>query len=688
VFDPTTGYLQNITVDDLCACDETTTYTIRIDGVRNLLEGKDYQGTLTYHTYPLVGEILGEGILDLSTLDTLQPAEMTIATATRSVQSLGAYTDITLDFTTPAILLDESTILIGFPLDQVLIDGLTFTCVDSSTNADLGCSQTPGSNATHYFVLLGEWKCIDSNCDADTPFSLIISTAQNPFEIIADPETISIDFISPSSNPIFTAPVPVIATPELIVGTLDNFTVLQQNTLYAYDPTEYVLSFDSTSGIPEDGKIVFEFPDNRMLIDSDTPVVVYSGDDLTTPATGVTVTYDDTNTWIDKVEITSFCPTGCEPGSFKFKLAGGNQNPDSKQEITGDFVASLTTPTDSLISTASLPNANVTSILPNPTKVLPDDPTVGRPSNYEVIFTIDEDIPQNSSLVITLPDGVTISGTNEGGNSQLDTCRHLFDALINITCVIGTDSNGKTTVTIEGLFPDEINSGQFGFEIGLIDNPDSEGNLDPFVIDVFDQAGNPVTSLEVKNPTEIKTEVSDEDCADSCATCSGETDSCDTCKTPSNLAFFGENVCNSVCEKGTFTVGQKCYQCYVTCEECSGYKSSHCLTCKDGFYFENGECVAECSETTALNDKGECQNTEAVEQCDSSCQTCSKDTNRCLICDPNSGMPILNPIDGSCVENKIGACGEGFFANNQTNTCEKCSAECLDCEFAKDQCFK
>ena len=53
--------------------------------------------------------------------------------------------------------------------------------------------------------------------------------------------------------------------------------------------------------------------------------------------------------------------------------------------------------------------------------ISPDDPSAGATTNYDVIFTANTDIPQNSYVIITLPSDVTISSTNSGGSTSLDT---------------------------------------------------------------------------------------------------------------------------------------------------------------------------------------------------------------------------------------------------------------------------
>lgn len=82
---------------------------------------------MTYVTKASETENIGTGTLDLSTVSTLNAAELTSATVVRSATSQGATSTFTLSFTTPGILLDGSTIQIGLPLNQIVKEGTSFT---------------------------------------------------------------------------------------------------------------------------------------------------------------------------------------------------------------------------------------------------------------------------------------------------------------------------------------------------------------------------------------------------------------------------------------------------------------------------------------------------------------------------------------------------------------------------------
>lgn len=92
-----------------------------MNNINTLLEAKSFAGTLTYSTQASATEQIGTGTLDLSTLTTLTAAELQSTTVVRSVTSQGADSTFTITFTTPGILLDSSTIILGLPINQIAI---------------------------------------------------------------------------------------------------------------------------------------------------------------------------------------------------------------------------------------------------------------------------------------------------------------------------------------------------------------------------------------------------------------------------------------------------------------------------------------------------------------------------------------------------------------------------------------
>lgn len=142
-------------------------------------------------------------------------------------------------------------------------------------------------------------------------------------------------------------------------------------------------------------------------------------------------------------------------------------------------------------------------------KISPSDPSAGSSTNYDIIFTSDTDIPQDSVLIITLPPEITISDLNAGGSSTLDTCANLFDTTIAITCTIGTDADGNTIITVTGLFPNDSNTGQFGLDLGLLLNPDTTGTTGSFGFEIVSPSGNTIASDNTDATVDILTPIDD-----------------------------------------------------------------------------------------------------------------------------------------------------------------------------------
>jgi hypothetical protein len=302
---------------------------------------------------------------------------------------------------------------------------------------------------------------------------------------------------------------------------------------------------------------------------------------------------------INVITFNGVCSTsGCAVDSLLTLLILWVKNPPAQTAVTNTITITSATADGWIIDQgttaavnsllAELETAPITDI-----SITPSDPSSSSATNYEIIFTADTDIPTGSYVVVTLPTELVVSATNAGGSTSLDTCQDLFVTTAVITCTIGTDANGQTTIKVEGLFTEAENSGQFGLNIGLIDNPSTSGDTGTFQFDIFSSTDNPIASKDIDTPVTILDPIADADCDSSCLTCSGVATSCDTCNVPSDLPFLQDNTCVSACSNGYFLVDKTCYQCHSSCSECSGYKDSNCLSCSTGFYFENGECVTE-----------------------------------------------------------------------------------------------
>lgn len=172
--------------------------------------------------------------------------------------------------------------------------------------------------------------------------------------------------------------------------------------------------------------------------------------------------------------------------------------------------------------------------------------------------------------------------------------------------------------------------------------------------------------------------VSSENC---CAACSGGADKCDKCK-EGNILEKGTTSAECVveCPDGFFSSNEECKICPATCTKCTS--DTNCTECLPEFHLVGGQCISECplSQTMKTEPNGD---KNCVPCDDSQCATCrSDDTSLCLKClNITEGKLYLK--NGECVEE----CGEGFFHDNDKNTCERCEADlpCKACT-GKDQC--
>jgi proprotein convertase subtilisin/kexin type 5 len=155
-----------------------------------------------------------------------------------------------------------------------------------------------------------------------------------------------------------------------------------------------------------------------------------------------------------------------------------------------------------------------------------------------------------------------------------------------------------------------------------------------------------------------------ETCAPSCQTCSGTTETCTSCFTPSDQPIQLGNTCVTSCPSDHFLLEQVCYKCHEYCESCYGYKDLNCLKCKKGYFFENGACKIQCSKNT-IDTGGQCVSVGGANgACDPECETCTKDTTFCLTC-KEGATPILDMKNGKCVADKMQSCPKGFFTDSK-----------------------
>ena len=197
-------------------------------------------------------------------------------------------------------------------------------------------------------------------------------------------------------------------------------------------------------------------------------------------------------------------------------------------------------------------------------------------------------------------------------------------------------------------------------------------------------------------------------CADSnCLKCNDN--QCQQCK---NNFFLIDNVCVISCPSNNFPSNGQCFKCWnKDCDVCANQSSNGCKKCANGYLYK-GTCSSKCFGKQYTND-----NDKICEDCTSHCNSCNKTS--CMQCESpyflksgkcetfcGNGYVGINSVCKSCSEIfpgykcitcdtngctsceqnnfvtedfRCGTCGEGFFADNQTNNCESCSENCQKC---------
>ena len=124
----------------------------------------------------------------------------------------------------------------------------------------------------------------DGKCYPNQAFSLKISDAANPFVQSSTYSDFVILIKSPATGAIqFKSASPLIASPNLEFGKIEDITITHQNSQYVMRPTEYVFDFSVMTSIPVGGKIRLTFPKGRVV--QGTGTFTCKVDDISMPCT-------------------------------------------------------------------------------------------------------------------------------------------------------------------------------------------------------------------------------------------------------------------------------------------------------------------------------------------------------------------------------------------------------------------
>lgn len=141
------------------------------------------------------------------------------------------------------------------------------------------------------------------------------------------------------------------------------------------------------------------------------------------------------------------------------------------------------------------------------------------------------------------------------------------------------------------------------------------------------------------------------------------------------------------CKPNQFLFGQcaelttpQCIDCDSSCASCDGIDKANCTACAEGHFRSNDgvECLVECPVGQFVDKTvGQCQS------CHETCAACSgRGDTSCTKCYSKSNLFLLESTH-QCVSD----CGDGFFANDTSQLCQKCSL-CSPTQFLVASCSK
>ena len=480
----------------------------------------------------------------------------------------------------------------------------------------------------------------------------------------------------------------IVATPSLIQDAIQFISPeisRSSNTINAKVEWTYTIKFTSNSLTSTD-YVYLTIPDDVVYDMGETlTIILTSNSSASVPNTKVLYSSGAIKT----ITMTSICGTsGWATNSFLTFKISWFKNPPALTTITSAIKLDSATSSGWLIdqavsSTVDKMFSALTVVPITNINITPSNPSAGAATNYNVIFTADTSIPQNSYIIITIPSELSVSSTNTGGSTSLNTWLNLFDSTVTIAWTV-TTSSGTTKIKVTGVFPNTSNSGQYGVTIGLLQNPSAAGTTSSFKVDIYSPAGNSVASKEIDTPVNILSPVSS--WTSPCATCAGTSTTWASCTNPSDMPFLQGNSCVDSCGGGYFLSGTSWYACHASWATWSGYKDSNCLTCNSGYYFQNGYWVTECGKNTVVSN-GQWVSTSDNGSWSSTCATWSKTLTWCLSWPSTSSTPIVNPVDGTWVSSNYASWNTGYYVDTTTKSWQKCSTRWKDWNFSSTSWF-
>ena len=190
------------------------------------------------------------------------------------------------------------------------------------------------------------------------------------------------------------------------------------NTVNAKIDWTVYIKFDSNS-LDQTGYVYLTIPDKVVYDMGETLTTVLTSNSSASTGNSKTLY---TSGAINVINLTSVCgSSGCVTGSTLTVMISWFKNPPAVYTVTSGIQINSATSQGWIIDqgTGTAVNSLFTALVKETVtsvNISPTDPSAGAITNYDVIFTANTDIPQNSYVVITLPSDVTISSTNTGGS--------------------------------------------------------------------------------------------------------------------------------------------------------------------------------------------------------------------------------------------------------------------------------
>lgn len=153
--------------------------------------------------------------------------------------------------------------------------------------------------------------------------------------------------------------------------------------------------------------------------------------------------------------------------------------------------------------------------------------------------------------------------------------------------------------------------------------------------------------------------------------CSPCDDSCSTCTGPTNADCLA-------CNKGYYlsSTSNACLPCSEGCATCTSSSSEACTSCFQGFYMQptSNSCRVNCPEAGYWPNPSD----NKCAQCNPACTQCTgPEATSCQTCSPGF---FKQPSSTECIT----SCSQGYYKDNNTNSCSPCSEPCLTCTGASN----